>query len=253
MKNEGLFDLLKKKGGYYQAAIDADGIALSRLVAGSSTYIDVDKKVKQYIGREYVNFAVVESDPEALLKFADALLEQLHAAELIMNGVVLLGIANGGIKLAGAMAQQLLRGGIKSSSPYVDKSGSVAPDSVHNERRSYMWRRHHLREGDKVVIIDDASNSNKSFTDVAGLVVMAKAHTIGVACAVSRKPATELTLHNGSTVPFFSGHEIDAPTWAHSHPMVAKALERKMVEYYPRDHWAALIAEQERVALLNVL
>lgn len=243
MKPEELFGLLEQRDAYYEAELDERGGPLSPLVVYSSTYASGPATLC-HVGAHYVNFSRVEEDPWALRQFALVLINQCEA--YMDDGIVLLAVMDGGGQLATVMGHELLAQGVRVKVRSLQKAGATVPARPHAPGNSYMLRRHRIEQGDRVIIVEDVTNTHHSVRQALTAVSMAQGFTIAIACAVARSEAGTVQTSMGRDVPVVSALRVSAPYHRQDEAFVARALKANMVEFSPRDHWEKLLAAQER-------
>ncbi|MGE5426101.1 MAG: orotidine 5'-phosphate decarboxylase / HUMPS family protein [Bacillota bacterium] len=211
--------VLKQCGGYYRMPEEGP------LVAYAGTY-DYNGEKRNYVGKEYFNFAQAEQDPKALQYFAEQLTPYLA------NVDVLLGAPMGGIKLATILGSV---SGLRSI--FAEKRVISLASEGRKEESKLVIDRHIIKPGDRVAIVEDVCN-NFSTTEKLKQLIEEKGGVLDtIVCAFNR---SGMSVWIGGDVPVFSAGYIPTAQYKQEDPEVAGLVKAGAVCWKPKDNWETL-------------
>jgi adenine/guanine phosphoribosyltransferase-like PRPP-binding protein len=230
--NEPL-DMLRLLGGYYKCPIDAQGKRLGPLVGYAGRY----DGAHQWVGEEYVNFAMAETYPIVLRHFAYKLSVQLRAL-LTAGNEVFCGAPLGGLAFAAILA-------LINRRPYVfpeKKIIALATESS-REQSKLVFARHGIFSGCRYFITDDVVNNFSTTQALIDLIKNSGGEVAAIVCFLNRS----LTVgDNFNGIPVISLVSQPIAEFKQDDPLVAADIAGGNVVWKPKDEWDRLAAAMER-------
>ncbi len=235
------FELLKRCQGYYECPKDAKGHRLGPLVGHAGTYVDGDEE-KNYVGDVYYNFAMTETYPHVLDYYARSLADIVKKSGIESD--VVLGVPMGGILLAGALARILENRVIFAEKRSLNSKGSgrdIGLTKVDGREKSTMiLDRHRVREGDRVILVEDVCNNFSTPDKICPLVTREGGRVVAIACELNRSPYTEYESVLAGRLPTLGLLHIPTAQYRQDDPSVLHDIQISNVLWKPKDEWNLL-------------
>lgn len=170
-----LGDILKSLNGYYIRPSNGP------LVGYAGTYKE-GKQELNYVGEEYANFAVIERKPRIMDDLALRLLRIFSAT--LEEANVFLGAPEGGKSLADKLARI-------NNSEYCYPDVIKTPTDSGRPKKEFVWKRHELTPGSKVVIVEDVANNFSTTEQLLQLITDAGCRPIAITCLLNRSTTVD--------------------------------------------------------------
>lgn len=150
------FDVLREAGGWYECPKDSQGKRLGHLVG----YAKRDELERQFVGEEYVNFAMIEEDVDVVLDLA-LLLKNKIPQTLLSSCDIICGIPEGGKTLATMLAHVC-----NKKFKYPEKK-TIPPKKLgEREVSEFAFGRHKIKPERKIIFVEDVTSSFSSVEKV---------------------------------------------------------------------------------------
>lgn len=234
-----LFDLLRERGGYYRCPKSPNGVRLGPLVGFTARY-EHEGEYLQYIGEDYLNCAVLESDGRVLAEVSDMLITLLaeRFPDIRSGGYVLCGVPEGGRSLATALALSL---GIEHI--YLEKVVVKEATAGSREVTELKFRRHAPKKGQRVITAEDITNNFSSTAQVERECRAYGADMVGIAALINRSPIHRLSFPVGEVrVPIIAIVNESMPEYRQDDPAVVGDVKAGNVAWSPKSNWLELMA-----------
>lgn len=216
-------ETLKRCEGYYECPRGDDGKRLGPLVAYRGTYEHANGRKMRFVGDVYFNFAQAEQYPHILEFYARRLAVQLTKTESDPIDVVV-GAPMGGIKLSGEIGRLL-----RCRAIYADKLENII-----------LFGRHEIRNGDRVLLVEDVCNNFFTTAALCRLVEMNGGKVVAVACAFNR--AETAYWQCDLKIPFVTTLHIPMVQYRQEQEKVCADIKNGNVIWGPKERWAELQA-----------
>lgn len=234
------FDVFKKAGGWYKCRKDSEGNRLSHLVG----YTARDKFGRQLVGEEYMNFAVVEENINAIGYFALALRRKVQNRH-IESWNTICAVPEGGKTLATMFASLYL------GKKYIYPDKEVRPSEKQGERETpvFTFRRHRINPGDQVILVEDVVNNFTSVAKLCKLISDAGGRVIAIVSFFNRSETIEnhfLTgvgggaFIGGDTISVISLIRKKIRQYSQDYPFVSDDIKAGNVVWDPKKDWDKL-------------
>jgi orotate phosphoribosyltransferase len=223
------------------------------LVGYAGKYLGADGKEYAYVGRTYLNFAILEEWPSDDLDFiAENLatkvkmeLEEVLPWDRLSPNIVLCGAPIGGYCLSTILGQKLGCRTIKA-----EKKVLAVGLKGQRDETKLILDRHELHKGDLVIIVEDVCNNFSTIIQLIELIESYGAIVIAIACYLDRSPdGTEwYTFDDGKrSVPVIALIRKKIKEFHQDDPEVAEQVARGEVYWKPKrkEQWAALMASMK--------
>lgn len=232
-------------GGYYECPKDGTGKRLGPLVGYTGRY----EGGFQYVGDVYANFAVLERKPQILHHFATELSWTFDLRRVIQGNqagrLVFCGVPEGGKTLAALLAFITVRTYV-----YPEKQVFALKTETSREKSRFVWGRHEISQGDRVVIVEDVMN-NFSTTDEFIRLIEASGCTV---LAITGLLNRSTTIGSDFVPRGNDGHapvrvvpllHREIPEYRQDDPEVAEDVRTGNVVWKPKAEWPRLMAAME--------
>jgi adenine/guanine phosphoribosyltransferase-like PRPP-binding protein len=178
------FDIARARRALYE---QAEG---GCLVGYAGKYKNPDGKELQYVGKVYLNFAILEEWPSDDLGFiADKLAREIKFFlpwNKLSPKIVLCGAPVGGFSLSTLLGQKLGCRTIKA-----EKKVLAVGTKGGRDETKLVLDRHEVHEGDLVIIVEDVCNNFSTTRQLIELIESYGANVIAIACFLNRSPAVD--------------------------------------------------------------
>lgn len=232
-----LLEDLQILGGYYKCPEDSRGNLLGPLVGYAGKYTADDGSLKQYVGKEYFNFARGEQDPIFRNGCAHELRDIL--AKHILHLQYVIGLPMGGIMLAVELGKKLT-----CQTIFAEKSVTKPADNGQREESRLVIERHELKSGSTVILIEDVCNNFSTTTEAIRLVKGKGCKVAAIACAINRS-AFDYTTTNEGRFNVVSVLHQPSQQWRQDDPEVAEHVRSGNVVWKPKHEWERLKAAMD--------
>ncbi len=241
------FDIARARQALYEQSKDG------WLVGYAGKYLGADGKEHAYVGRTYLNFAILEECPsddldfigEVLAKKAKEELEETLPWDRLSLNIVLCGAPIGGYCLSTILGQKLGCRTIKA-----EKKVLVVGTKGLRDETKLILDRHELHEGDLVIIVEDVCNNFSTTQKLIELIESYGAIVIAIVCFLNRSPDIDewYTFDNGKrSIPVIALVRKKIKEYHQDDPEVAEQIARGEVYWKPKrkEQWAALMASMK--------
>jgi len=223
--------VLKNFGGYYKSPVDSDGRFVGPLVAYAGTY-STESGLKNKVGFEYFNFAQVETNSQVRRYFAELIAAKIKESGLQVD--VVLGAPMGGLLLAGELGSVL-----SCRTIFAEKKVTALADPAKGTKEASLpiIKRHEIRPGEQVFIIEDVCNNFSTTNKLENLIINEGGVLAGIVCAFNRSGQSDWR-----GVPVVAAHYIPTEQFQQDDPAVAALIEQGKVVWDGKAEWAKLLA-----------
>ncbi len=230
-----LLDTWKTCGGYYKCPEGPNGELLGPLVGYAGKYRDGGAE-KNWVGKEYYNFAKVEAHHRAVDSFAREALTAFYGAKLGVYPDVVLAAPMGGIVFGQALSRLF-----DSRFGFAEKKVTKAAQNGQREESTLLLDRHAIKPGERVMLAEDVTNNFSTTHHLVTLVEQAGGEVIGIICALNRSPFT-LYHPSPSDLPLqvMSALHIETPQYQQHNPLIADYINKGQIVWKPKDNWEQL-------------
>ncbi|MFA4942817.1 MAG: phosphoribosyltransferase family protein [Patescibacteria group bacterium] len=190
-----------------------------------------DSKDKNYVGAEYFNFALAETEPSARSYFAGLIGKNIVGLGLKCDVVV--GAPMGGILLAGAVGEFLGCRTIFAEKKVI----AVADMSIEGSKEvsEQILNRHEMNPGDNVIVMEDVCNNFSTTQKLKKLIEDRGGKLIGIACAFNRSGKTEW-----EGIPVVAAHYIPTKQFRQDDPEIVDLMTEGKIVWNPKNDWDKL-------------
>jgi len=180
------FDIARARQALYEQTSE-DGW----LVGYAGKYKDESGKEFQYVGKVYLNFAILEEWPSDDLgfiagKLARKIKKIFRPLKMLPSKVVLCGAPVGGFSLSTMLGQKLGCRTIKAEKKVLTVGTKGGRDET-----KLILDRHEVHKGDLVIIVEDVCNNFSTTRQLIELIESYGANVIAIACFLNRSPAVD--------------------------------------------------------------
>jgi len=216
--------------GYYVSPVDNDGNFVGPLVGYAGTYDDRDGNKKNYVGSCYFNVASAEPNPRTLNYFASLVAEIIKGKIGVPD--VVLGAPMGGILLAEAIGVRL-----PCRISFAEKKVTrlAVPEDGLKEESMLIIKRHEIKSGDKVVVIEDLCNNFSTTDKLKALIESKGGKMVAVACVINRSEKTDW-----NKLPVISVIHKPTPQYKQDDPKVIELVKAGNIVWKPKYEWDKL-------------
>ncbi|MEI9966302.1 MAG: phosphoribosyltransferase family protein [Candidatus Moraniibacteriota bacterium] len=241
-------------GGVYQCPLGSDGkpigflagcagkylvsnaaLAVTEVPGRAGPLINTSSHSSHYVTPAYYNFSMADRYPAVLRHTARLLAMDIRQREL--KPTVILGAPMAGIKVSGALAEELGCLGI-----FAEKKVLAAPNQAQRALSQLRLERYSLQSNDRVLICEDVVNNFSTTRELVGLVRAAGAEVIGISSVINRAfpVSTEFDGY-----PVMSIWPVPTPEYRQEDPLVSEAVQARRVIWDPKkkENWRRLIEE----------
>jgi len=174
-------DIAKARNAYYEQTGDGP------LVGYAGKYTIGDGKEYNFVGRAYINFAILKEYPHDDLDFTASALSRKIKRTLpwkkLSSKVVFCAAPIGGYGLSVILGQKLRCRTIKAEKKVLE----VGKDGK-RDKTKLILDRHEINEGDLVIIVEDVCNNFSTTWDLIKLLESYGATVIAIVCYLNRSP-----------------------------------------------------------------
>jgi adenine/guanine phosphoribosyltransferase-like PRPP-binding protein len=218
------------------------------LVGYAGKYLGNDGQEHAYVGRVYLNFAVLEEWPSDDLDFIAGDLTKKLKMELekvmpwdrLSPNIVLCGAPIGGYCLSTVVGQKLGCRTVKAEKKVL----AVGAEGQRDETKLILDR-HEIHPGDLVIIIEDVCNNFSTTRQLIELIESYGGIVIAIACFLNRSPDFDAWYPcNERKIPVVALVRKEIKEFRQDDPAVADQVKRGEVYWKPKrkEQWAALMA-----------
>jgi adenine/guanine phosphoribosyltransferase-like PRPP-binding protein len=238
-------EMVKLCGGYYKCPKDGEK-RLGPLVAYFGKYRAHDNTEKQWVGEEYVNFAMAETHTPILDHFASMFAKKIGSdktsslSDLWHKSTCFCGAPEGGKALALLLARLWGRRYI-----YPEKIVTAVKTDTAREKSELRFDRHFPQPDDLVWIVEDVCNNFSTTTALIKLVESQGAKVAGILCFLNRSPVVGDIFTLGDCeqkLPVVSLVRKIIPEFKQDDPYVKADVEANNVVWKPKHAWPQLAA-----------
>ncbi len=232
-----IFPVLRYYDGYYVQPEDRGG----PLVGYAGRYDDGKGNQRQYVGRIYANFAVLERhhDVRAWLCLRLQYMSGEHFS-LLKSADSFFGAPMGGVLFAAELAAQMNR-----PTGYFDKKVIAVATETSREKSKLFFGRHEVEPGEKVILVEDVCNNFSTTGEAYRLIQQQSAELIAVVCMFNRSNKNVLGPEelgqDATPIPVLSVAWRDTPQYRQDDPAVADEIARGHVIWKAKEQWDKLM------------
>lgn len=221
------FTLLKEGGGWYKCPKDPQGNRLSYLVGYGNFGL-------QWVGDEYVNFAMIEENANTTRKLASMLANKINKSIKPESWDTICAVPEGG-KTIGAMLALF----------YPDKR-YIYPDQKQDERGVSVltFGRHRINPGDRVFLVEDVVCNFTRVAKLCNVIDIAGGRVVGIVNVFNRSNFDDwfsLRGFRGGCVPLISLIRRNIKQHAQDDPYVKDDIAKRNVVWDPKKDWKKLV------------
>lgn len=244
--------ILQLMDNCYICPKDNNGQRLGPLVGYAGTYGDDGK---HFVGDIYLNFAVVEEYAFILRHLAQRLHNKLGGLTKLRISVnVFCGAPEGGK----ALAQVMSTFNFTSRYVYPDRKVIKAATPNSREESKFIWGRHQVNPGEKVVIVEDLNNNFSTTDELIELAITAGASVVAIVSFYNRsvtvtgdsyKYVSKSCLPGDGTVeiPIVTLKSNPILQYKQDDPYVVEDIAKGNVIWKPKPDWPKLAAAMAAV------
>ncbi|MBU6389663.1 hypothetical protein KGQ71_04070 [Patescibacteria group bacterium] len=227
---------LKNCGGYYACPKDTAGKRLGPLVGYTGRYETADGEKKQFVGEVFYNHAVIETYPAVMDYFAADLAQKMRERYGAVDYVI--GPAMGGIIIAQNLSRHL-----DCLFAYAEKKVVALATKTEREREVLVLKRHEVKPGTKVVLVEDICNNFSTTAQLIELVEGLGTTVIGLAAITNASGKTAYP-YGDRALPLVALVEKETIKYRQDDPAVAEDISRGNVVWKPKHEWGKLLNNQ---------
>lgn len=220
------------------------------LVGYAGKYLGKDGNEYAYVGRVYLNFAILEEWPsddldfigKALGKKTKEELEEVLPWDRLSEKIVLCGAPIGGFSLSTVLGQKLGCRTVKAEKKVLAVGVKGGRDET-----ELILDRHEIHKGDLVIIIEDVCNNFSTTRKLIKLIESYGGIVIAIVCFLNRSPDVDewYVFDDGKrSIPVIALVRKKIKEYRQDDPEVAEQVRRGEVYWKPKrkEQWAALMA-----------
>lgn len=217
---------------------------LTPLTGYAGTYITKGKKL-QRVGVHYFNVSGVERDPILLPLFGASIAHGID--DLVDDDTVLLCLPYGGLAVGTAAFLNLGKG----KHIFAEKITTALATGTLREQTEIALKRHRIKKGDRVIVIDDVANGFSTLDDILQMLIDAGVEIIAYACALNRSPKFRevyISKKLGIEIPIRAAINKPYPQFTQGHYLVKQHLKNggKLILKPKFEDWDGLIAQMKQ-------
>lgn len=226
---EDLLELGKRCGAVYVCPKDLDGVRRGPLVA----YAGKDSKGRNLVGDIYFNFRRIESHPEVVEKFANAVFGKLMHQKLLDSFDTICGIPQGGRTFG-----QMLAFIAGKRFVYADKKPKPTEDG---KKQEYTWdlSQFEFESGERVAMAEDVFNNFQNTDNTLAEIADTGANTVLLVGALNRSPIYDTTYKG---LPVIALIYEAYPEYEQDDPAVLYDISIDLLELEVKKNWKRLCA-----------
>ncbi len=212
-------------GGYYKG---------KKLVAYAGKYDAGEGEEKNYVGYVYANFAQIDQHPAACDFVAMQLANRIKGM-LGYKPDVIVPAPIGGLWLAADVARHLY-----CRRAMVEKKILALEDRSKGQREesTFVLKRHEIRQGDKVVIVEDTCNNFSSTDKLINLIQGQGGEVVAIACFLKRSMTVQ---GNWYGFPVIALEEKPIPQYRQDDLEIAADIAAYGISFNPKGEWDELM------------
>lgn len=241
------FDIARARQALYEQ-MDPNGW----LTGYAGKYTDNDGKECQYVGKVYLNFAILEEWPSDDLDFIGEALARKTKKDLTENlltpwdrlspNIVLCGAPVGGFSLSTILGQKLGCRTIKA-----EKKVLAVGIKGQRDETKLILDRHEIQRGDLVIIVEDVCNNFSTTGQLIDLIESYGALVIAIVCFLNRSMDVDNWFfygHNMRHFPVIALVRKKIKEYRQDDPEVAGLIAAGKIKWKPKrkEEWAELMA-----------
>ncbi|PLX20579.1 hypothetical protein C0584_05025 [Candidatus Parcubacteria bacterium] len=220
-------------GGSYESPLGSIGEILGPLVGYAGKY---GLEGKNFVGSVYFNFAKAEQNPIALAFYGAYLANEIREYfDVIPDAVA--GMANGGVKLAAAVAREL---GCRDVTAYKKVIQPADVKAGKKEESILEINRHDVYPDDTIIIIEDVCNNFSTTEKAQKLIESLDAQLVGIACAINRDNEWYW-----KGLPVISASHRPSPQYKQEDPIVSTLIKQGKIVWKAKEGWSKLMEAME--------
>lgn len=224
------------------------------LVGYAGKYLDNNGKELQYVGKIYLNFAILEERPSDDLDFIGGKLARKLKSSLPWikpwikhsSRIVLCGAPVGGFSLSTILGQKLGCRTIKA-----EKKVLAVGVKGGRDKTKLILDRHEIHKGDMVIIVEDVCNNFSTTQQLIELLESYGAIVIAIVCFLNRSPTVDdlyVFGDNRRELPVIALVRRKIEEFRQDDPAVAALVAAGKVKWKPKrkEEWRELMAATHR-------
>lgn len=229
------FDVLMEEGGWYECPKDSQGKRLGPLVG----YTKRDELGGQLVGEKYVNFAKIEKNI-VVVHYLAMLLKNKIPKSLLSSCDIICGIPEGGKTLATMLAFVCYK-----NFKYPDKK--MTPSIMRPWERDesiFTFGRHKIRQGSRVILVEDVTNSFTSVQKVLEQIDKNKSFVTAIVTFFNRSTEWNDSYYSkadGCCIPIISLIRRKIRQYSQDDPFVSDDVKKGNVVWDPKNNWRRLV------------
>ena len=233
--------LLRDLGGYYSCPKDKKGRRLGPLVGYAEKYLASDGSQKQWVGDDYVNFAMAEENSLVLRDLAVEMKRLLQQPNLrIGNFDTFCGAPLGGYSFATILGLVCEKRVIKA-----EKKVTALATATSREQSEIVFARHEIHPGEKIAIVEDLCNNFSTTNQLIDLIRSLGGDVVVIVCFLNRSLVIDSSFKE---IPVINIVRKQIPEYHQDDPAVRDDIAKGNVVLKPKNEWPRLMAAMEKGA-----